>query len=334
MTAHVAIVGAGVSGLVCARSLHGHGLSVTVFEKSRGAGGRISTRRADIWQFDHGTQYFTARHPVFQRHVQNWVDRGVAAQWHGRVAVLGQHGPGTREAAPPETRYVGNGGMNAIARHMARNLDVRCNAAVASANRAESGWMLTGAEGRSLGTFDVLVVATPAPQAVPFVSGTPIEAAAAGVRHEPIWAVMAGFDNPLAIDFDGAFVHQSVLGWAARDSSKPGRPARETWVLHATPAWSRAHLEAVPEEVAAGLLAELAAVTGCAIGTPAFTAAHRWRYALPNEPLHDRCLFDPSLNLVACGDWCGGTRVEGAFLSGMAAADRILGRGMGQSGSV
>ena len=329
MTARVAIVGAGVSGLVCARSLHGHGLAVTVFEKSRGTGGRISTRRADDWQFDHGTQYFTARGPVFQRHVQSWIDRGVAAEWHGRFAVLGQRGPGTREPAPAEKRYVGNGGMNAIARHMARNLEVRCNVGVASASHADGTWVLTGAEGRSLGSFDLLVVATPASQAVPFVTGTSIEKMAAGVHHEPCWAVMAGFEGPLPIDFDGALVHHAGLGWVSRDSSKPGRPARETWVLHATPAWSRAHLEDTPESVGTLLLAELAAVTGHPIPAPAFVAAHRWRYALPAEPLHDRCLFDAATNLVACGDWCGGPRVEGAFLSGMAAADRILGRGMG-----
>lgn len=329
MTARVAIVGAGVSGLICARSLHDQGFAVTVFEKSRGTGGRISTRRADGWQFDHGTQYFTARAPVFQRHVQNWIERGVAAEWHGRFVVLGQRGTGTREPAPAEKRYVGNGGMNAIARHMARDLDVRCNTGVASANRLDGAWMLTGAEGPSPGSFDVLVVAVPAPQAVPFVAGTTIEKVAASVRHEPCWAVMAGFENPLPIDFDGALVHHAALAWISRDCSKPGRPARETWVLHATPAWSRAHLEDTPEAVSALLLAELAVVTGQPVPAPAFVAAHRWRYALPAEPLHDRCLFDASSNLVACGDWCGGPRVEGAFLSGMAAADRILGRGTG-----
>jgi predicted NAD/FAD-dependent oxidoreductase len=60
--------------------------------------------------------------------------------------------------------------------------------------------------------------------------------------------------------------------------------------------------------------------------TPIHLDAHRWRFALPLEPLPDPCLFDAGRRLAACGDWCGGPRIEGGFLSGRAAADQMLQR--------
>ena len=118
-------------------------------------------------------------------------------------------------------------------------------------------------------------------------------------------------------------MHGSPLAWVARDGSKPAREAVEAWVLHASPEWSRRHLETGPEEVARQLLESFAAATGATLPAPALLEAHRWRFALP-EPLTDPCLFDAGQRLAACGDWCAGPRVEGAFLSGGAAAGRLL----------
>jgi predicted NAD/FAD-dependent oxidoreductase len=135
---------------------------------------------------------------------------------------------------------------------------------------------------------------------------------------------MAAFVNPLELGFDGAFVHNSPLGWVARNASKPGRPDGETWVLHGTPEWSGQHLELEAEEAANRLLAAFRDAVGGLAEAPAHLEAHRWRFALPIKVVPDECLYDPALGLAACGDWCGGPRVEGAFLSGICAAKRVL----------
>jgi hypothetical protein len=140
----------------------------------------------------------------------------------------------------------------------------------------------------------------------------------------PCWAVMAVFDGPLEVPFDGAFVADSPLSWVARNASKPGRPGHEAWVLHASPQWSRAHLELEAPEAAEQLFAAFGEASGTQLPTPIHLQAHRWRYALPVEPRPETCLFERDLKLAACGDWCAGPRVEGAFLSGVAAAGRLL----------
>ena len=319
----VAVVGAGMSGLTCARDLADHGHRVRVFDKARGVGGRMSTRRRGELRFDHGAQYFTARDPRFTRWVDSWRHDGLVAKWEGRVEVLGDDaGRGRREG--PE-RFVGVPGMNAVCRHVAADLDVTCETRVGRLERAGARWRLSSTADRELGRFDAVVVSAPAPQTAELLAAAAPElsARAAEVEMTPCWAVMAAFDRPLDLGFDAAFVHGSPLRWAARNSSKPGRPRDEAWVLHASPDWSNRNLERPPEEVARELLAALGAAVGAPLESPALLEAHRWLFALP-EPLADSCLFDAGLRLAACGDWCAGPRVEGAFLSGSAAAGRLL----------
>lgn len=320
----VAVVGAGISGLICARTLADRGHRVRVFDKARSAGGRMSTRRAGAWRFDHGAQYFTVRDPGFRARVAAWRRDGLVAPWTGRIAVL--DGGMTVMKADDTERLVAVPGMNALCRHLARDLDVSYETRVDGLERTAAGWRLGSSAGRDLGDFDAVVVSAPAPQAAALIErAAPELAARAGtVAMGPCWAVMAAFPEPLALGFDGAFVHRSPLAWVARNASKPGRPEGEAWVLHGSPEWSEDNLELEPDEAAARLLEAFGEAAGSLGSTPAHLEAHRWRYALPQAPLAEPCLFDAGRRLAVCGDWCGGPRVEGAFLSGGAAAQHLL----------
>ncbi|MEM6337960.1 MAG: FAD-dependent oxidoreductase, partial [Bacteroidota bacterium] len=128
----------------------------------------------------------------------------------------------------------------------------------------------------------------------------------------------------LPLDVDGAFVHDSPLSWVARNTSKPGRPEPETWVLHASPEWSTAHLEEEKDAVAPQLLEAFFEAAGIAPVEPAFATAHRWRYAQVGNPLNEGCLWDQATRLGVAGDWCNGSRVEGAFMSGFLLAEKLI----------
>ena len=127
------------------------------------------------------------------------------------------------------------------------------------------------------------------------------------------------------LGIDGAFVKHPDLAWIARNAGKPGRPSQESWVLHATSAWSTNHLEDSPEVVFETLLSAFFESTGATPVQTYHTDAHRWRYVPALNPLQDECLWDASIRLAVCGDWCYASRVEGAFLIDMAAAERIMG---------
>jgi predicted NAD/FAD-dependent oxidoreductase len=320
----VAVVGAGISGLICARTLADGGHRVQVFDKARGPGGRMSTRRVHDWHFDHGAQYFTVRDPGFRARVAAWRGDGLVAPWTGRIAVL--DGGMTVMQADDTERLVAVPGMNALCRHLVRDLDVSYGTRVVNLERTAGRWRLESSDARDLGNFDAVVVSAPAPQAAALLEGAApkLSARAGTVAMSPCWAVMAAFPEPLELGYDGAFVHRSPLSWVARNTSKPGRPEGETWVLHGSPGWSGDNLELEPNEAAAQLLEAFGAAAGGLGSPPAHLDAHRWRYALPQAPLAEPCLDDAGLRLAVCGDWCGGPRVEGAFLSGSAAARRLL----------
>lgn len=319
------MIGAGMAGLVAADRLRKHGCSVTVLEKSRGVGGRIATRRLeDGSAFDHGAQYFTARDPAFVRQVDDWLQRGIVEPWKGRIVSLdcGQ----VDELHDQPTRYVGVPGMNAIAKSLASDLDIRLGVTAQAVLHEGAEWRVQDSAQTMHGPFDLLLVSAPAPQTAALLRevAPTIATRLPEVAMSPCWAVMLQFAEPLALSFDGAFVERSPLSWIARNSSKPQRSATESWVLHAAQGWSVENLELSPDDAARRLVAAFWEATGRPSQTPLRQLAHRWRFALPLQPLTERHLLDWNHRVGVCGDWCGGPRVEGAYLSGLSLATELL----------
>jgi photolyase PhrII len=325
----VAVVGAGVAGAACARALLDAGHTVTVFDKGRGPGGRVSTRREGELSFDHGAPCFTVSDERFARYARAWWQERVVAEWKPRLATFGS----TKErldldaarAGKPLVRLVATPGMSALLERMLEGVDVRFERQVHGLVRRDDHVGLTGAHGESMGEYDAVVVALPAPQAADLVD--PLSYAMASRIREaqlaPTWAVMMAFAQPLTVDVDAAFVNVGPLSWLAKDSSKPERREGERWVLHASAEWSRAHLEDAQEAVAPMLVEAFFATTGAPPVEPSFVKAHRWRHALVTKPLAEDCVVHESGRVIACGDWCRGPRLEAAFLSGTAAAGRL-----------
>ncbi len=326
--ARVAVVGAGVAGLACARALSERGFSVRVFEREVCPGGRLASRRLEALSFDHGVQYFTTQDARFEPVVRAWEAAGIVARWSARTIVLIGRGQGEEVQSVP--RYVGVPNMEAVAVHMTRGLDVRLGLEVARLERRADGWVLLDQQGADLDQagFDTVVLAVPSAVAAQLLGqDSDLAQRAASVSWDSCWAVMLALARPSAIDFDAAFVNDDpILGWVARESSKPARaPLRgavESWILHAHPSWSRAYLELERTDAARWLQRAFAARVGRPL-IQAAVSAHRWRLALPVNPLPEPFLYDRQQGIGLAGDWCGGPRVEGAYLSGTALAHAI-----------
>lgn len=322
----VAVIGAGLAGLSCAARLAAAGWRVDVFEKSRGTGGRLNTRRDHGTGFDLGAQYFTVRDPRFAEQVQAWEREGAAARWDVSPWLI--DAGGRKMPSPDDTvRWVGTPAMSALTQHLAGRDVVLCTQTpIDAVERRHGKWTLYAGESLSYEGFDALVVAVPAPQALRFLHASPaLEASARSVVLEPCWSVAIGFDEPLAISVHAAFARGQPVNWLARNNSKPGRTASpDVWVLHAAPAWSEERLEAPPEAVARHLLRWFQSTFHVAGHEASWMHAHRWRFARTLNAVPDQYRFDATMQLGICGDWCSGGRVEGAWLSGRALADRML----------
>jgi hypothetical protein len=309
----IAIVGAGMAGLSCGQRLSRLGHEVRLFDKGRGPGGRMATRRMEdggtTLHFDHGAQYFTARDPRFVEQVAHWEASGVAARW----------------AAAGDDAWVGTPAMNAPLKAMAGELGVQFGTRIEQLVRDGEGWQIDG-EGAPDARFDAVLVAVPAEQAGPLLQPhAPAMATLADqTASDPCWTLMAGFEAPLALVQD-TLRQRGPIGWAARNNAKPGRASEECWVVQASPEWSRAHLEEDAETVAAALLAELAEANAGPLPRQLGATAHRWRFARSGTA-GEEALWDAEQRIGVCGDWLIGPRVEAAYMSGLLLAEAVGGR--------
>ena len=319
---HIAVIGAGIAGLSCASMLKRANVRVSLFDKSKGPAGRMSTRRGESWECDHGAQYFTARDPDFRAEVARWERAGVAAVWQPRIKVFDGKLLADREASVD--RFVGVPRMTTPARMIADGFDVSYQTTIQALERAADGWSLhSAARGWLSDCFDAVVLALPAPQSAPLLATTAADfaAIARSARMRGAWAMMLRYASPVDLPFDAVFVNHDPLRWVARNSSKPGRSGEETWLLHASAQWSEAHIEDQSDTVAALMLDAFAQLGA---PPPETWTAHRWRYADSDPALDLGCVWDAQQGIGLCGDWLNGGKVEGAWLSGRALAKRIV----------
>lgn len=332
----VAVIGAGLAGAACAASLQRAGLDVTLFDKSRGLGGRMATRRAR-WsrpdgagctaeysiEFDHGAQHFTAQQPRFRAAMQRAVKAGALAPWRQRVHAAWP-------AAFDRDGFVPVPNMPALARHVGSGVPVRLGQAVQRLQHGVGGWLLVLEDGATAGPFDQVMLAMPPAQAAALLVGHHELWAAelAAVRMEACWTLMAVTDDQ-DWPWDAAVPQRGALAWVARNERAPGRsplPGHASWVAQATPAWTSAHLEDDADTVESALREALASLLPAGRGVQwHYSAVHRWRYALPAAAAPDRreCWWDAHRGLGVCGDFLAGGGVEAAWRSGDELADTV-----------
>lgn len=321
---NIAVIGAGMAGISAATALIRGGHSVKLFDKSRGSGGRMNSKRTDVGDLDMGAQYFTARDSRFRHELKTWLDNGWVAEWAPALYAYDQNG--LRSAADDQQRFVGAPRMTGLTRQLLQGLDFASQTRISHLVRHEDKhWLLVDEQQRQHGPFDRVIVATPAPQAVALLEQSPhLAHAAAQVQMQPGWALAVAFSDPLPTPVEACFVRAGALDWISRNSSKPGRTGQDSWVLQSTPEWASEHLQVDAQEITRELLAAFAEVIGCSLPEPLFTHAHRWLYARPADACNWGALAAPEKDLYVCGDWCMGGRVENAWLSGQQAANTLM----------
>lgn len=316
-SASVAVIGAGLAGLACARRLGDAGIHARVFEAQRAPGGRLATRRFAVASFDHGAQYLTAADAEFRGLLERAAGAGAAVRWEPAW-------PGRDARAE---LWVGLPAMNALPRHLAEGLDIEYGARIVRMERGRRGWTLLDDRGAAHPDFAAVALALPAPLAASLAGArTPLAVRVRAVPMAPCWAALVAFDAPLPGLPDAGFAGDPVLSWFARNGSKPGRDARDAWVLHASPDWSRVEFDQPAHVVQRALLDRFSEVTGRAFPRALVSDAHRWRHARVEAPLGEACLFDADAGLGFCGDWCLDARAEAAWISGGA-----LGRALAEA---
>lgn len=316
----IIIIGAGLAGLSAASLLKRSGRQVKVIDKGRGLGGRLAGRRIGDARFDHGAQFMTTRDSQFIHQVNQWISAGVVEEWYSSF-------PGEPNS---HARYRGVPGMTAIAKHLATDIDVKLTTRVTAVTEEKNRWTVTTDNGSCLQS-DALIITSPVPQSLELLASSgitlhpEISARLGRIRYESCIAVMAILHQPSKIPPPGALViNQGPIAWIA-DNQQKGVSQVPTATIHASGEFSTEHFERdrhhVGEELIEAASSHLhARVTDFQV--------HGWRYSKPTVIDNSRCLLGSQSTslppLIFAGDAFGGPRVEGAFLSGQAAADALL----------
>jgi predicted NAD/FAD-dependent oxidoreductase len=340
---NIAIVGAGIAGLACARTLAQAGHQVTLLEKDASVGGRTASCETPFGSFDHATQYFTVRDARFEKALA--LAPAARKPWSANaVRVLDPHGRMAEAALPSrEPHWVGVPAMNAVAlawsEPLAAQGRLQLNTRVTRIERDAMDprrWQLqTSGPQDSVHVFpgfDAVLLAVPHGLAAGLLRFSSVGAGLAqqmeAVQVAPCWTMMLAFPHAqptlshLGPQWNAALSTHHRIAWLARESSKPGRAQVERWTVQASAAWSQEHLEDDAPRVQAKLLKAFAEVTGI-YAEPDFAQVHRWRWAKTQVPLGQSFLWDHGAGLGVCGDWCLGHRVEHAFISGLELALKV-----------
>lgn len=335
----VIVVGAGLAGISAARSLQAHGIEVVLLEAGRDVGGRLAARPVGADLLDAGAPYFTVRDPAFRVALQPLLDRGLVVPWAERLFRWDGQALTADSLTSTERRFASPGGMGAVATALSEGLDVRRGVKVVGLSAHRGKWTVSceGAERPADPTADVVVLAMPAPTAGALVA-TAEGAIDAAVREElnrvqfdPCHVVLAGYDPALpAIPWRGVASSAEPIQWIGLESSK--RPSAErTLSIHSTGEWSRSALHHLSDDdVRAELLSAAAPIVGDWVAHPSWSRVELWPHAKPVLLATGRALLseDAGPPIAFCGDWCQAPRVEGAFQSGLSAADRLIFAGL------
>jgi predicted NAD/FAD-dependent oxidoreductase len=311
----VVVVGAGLSGLVAARSL-ANDHDVVVLDKGRSVGGRLATRRIGGATLDHGAQFFTVRGDAFRVQVDDWLERGVARVWC--------HGFSGNEDGYP--RYVGTAGMNSLAKDLADGLDCRPGRLVFTLRLLEDGWEVV-IDDATVVPADAVVLTSPVQQSWALMAQAELDVPEELFRREyhRTIGLLTVLDRPSAVPAPGGVQFDpgddaSPWGFVGDNQAK-GISAVPAVTFHATQPWSAEHWDDDVDSLRAAMLDRARPWIGDADVVDA--QVKKWRFAGPVEPWPEPCWVEAEHQLVLAGDLFAGPKVEGAYRSGLAAAAAV-----------
>ena len=295
-----AIIGAGMAGITAARSLITTGHDVQIFEKSRGSGGRLASKRSDMGRVNLGAQAFSTADPLFLDELNSWQQAG----WVERCTTDSSYWTGTPY-------------MSALTRNLLGDINTNFACEIRALSHNSNGWLLHDQQARTHGPFQYLIVAIPAPQAEILLANCAPELAeqAACVDMQPIWMVALGFKQPIALTNNLELLSNEAIAEVIHTPQSADHPM-QTLMLRANKKWTKEHILDDRQHVIAALTESLAALLDHPLPTADSVFAHRWLYALGAMPIASTLLADAQRGLYIAGDWCGYGDVYSAWHSG------------------
>ena len=320
----VAVIGAGISGLALANKLNKY-FEVVVFEKSRGYGGRVATRRAGEFIFDHGAQFFKVKTDEFREYIKPMIDKGIVDIWKARFVEI-DNGKITNNRiwGDDPSNYVGTPSMNSIGKYMADGLDVRLSEKVANVAQGTK-WELYDEAGANIGEFDWVVSAIPPKQVIEMIPDViNLYSKISSYEMLACYSLMLGYEEKMDIGFDAALIKGVDISWLSVNSSKLPGANNTTFLIHSTNKWASQNIDRDRDWVKGYLCNELSNLVPIKTESANYIGLQGWRYANIKKQNNIEFFLDKDNKFGLCGDWFVQGRIEAAYLSGSHLGDQML----------
>jgi renalase len=337
----IGIIGAGIAGLTAGRVLADAGHEVIIIEKSRGFGGRMSTRYTgenNETKLDHGIPFITAKSAEFKNFVAELESVELLTEWTDELSLFNDDGfYDSHPAREKSLMYVAPKGMNSIGQYLSRWMDFKLNKRVsgltmiAPDHKRKSPWMINLIDSTVL-EVDALIIATPSVQANGLLQTSQDEtsvrllaAQVSKVNYDSSYSLMLGYGKRDIPTWKGIVCQNDTISWVCNENSKRNN-SELSLVVHATTEFSKLHRKESPEKVAKIILRELSKITGDWALTPDWSQLHYWLYNRTINPIEKPYLESTSdfAPLGIIGDYFNGNTVESAYLSGLNLANDWL----------
>ncbi|MEY3370021.1 MAG: hypothetical protein RLZZ361_691 [Cyanobacteriota bacterium] len=323
----IAVIGAGISGAVLAYKLAQSGLEVKIFEKSRGAGGRMATRRFSVGEknffIDHGAQFIDVNNLEFFEFIQSLQREGLIKKF---------------DLIATDNTFVPVPHMNSIAKflinkiienssnqviYQAEVLKVQKNIELVS--KLSISISDSPLSNHSLEDFDLVVSTAPPLQSLQIFSNFDNLEFLKNVKMNPFFAVML-ISN---LNYDFGFVEKFIdeyraLSWIGINSKKPLRDKTLSLILHSNSEWTKKNIDLSSDEIIEIIIHELESLTGFYDSEPIAIASHRWLYGRTQIAVGREHFFDKDQGIALCGDYFIGDNIESAYLSASSLAKSII----------
>ncbi|MGM0524264.1 MAG: NAD(P)/FAD-dependent oxidoreductase, partial [Bacillota bacterium] len=310
------VVGAGLTGIMAARTLKDKGYEVLLIDKGKSVGGRMATRRLDGGKVDHGAQFFTVRTERFQSEVNKWLNQGFIKLWFG-------------ENHP---RFISPDGMNALAKTLAKDLSVELKTEISQIEQRSDGYIVRSTTGEAMKTKAIMLT-IPAPQAEALLMSSKLE-----INETAIKKLKQITFNPCLVGLfklsdtpklpENGHLNQDLPKGMMRivDHSKKSISDERTVSVYMTGQWSKEYMDETSETV----LNHMINLSKAYFDRQSILSQQlkRWRYAEAVEFLREPYLeLSDKPPLMIAGDAflskqdpATHTRIESAFTSGVLAA--------------
>jgi predicted NAD/FAD-dependent oxidoreductase len=318
----IAIIGAGISGLSLATLLKNKA-EITVFDKARGVGGRMSTRRWGQHSFDHGAPFFSANSDHFKQFLQQYIDSGVVQKWQPSKVIFDRDKP-ERLCVDADNIYVASPAMNSLCKALSVDLDIELNREITATKFTQDKWRLLCNGELHDEAFDWLICTAPAAQAASLVAQNLTNTSLANnYQMTPCFTVMSAFDKMPPLEFELAEFCDSDVQRIVVNHVKPGRKQSPSIVIQSTASWAAHQIESPPVDVLNHLLQHAHQLTGINFAKTEHNSLHRWLYAGASQQSLQNYLIEPTSNLGLCADWFANGTVDCAFNSAHALAEQL-----------